>query len=220
MTAGTDSVSDHPYVAALGRVRQVTLPPAARALSTLPHVDYEDAFLVETGRAQDRTAEQWARAILEDAPVSMRNALSRGWSTLGLRVGSTDPDRFVLGWELRRSTPDVALLGARGRLGLSGELLFERQQHTLLFATFVQLENAIARALWTGIASRHRQVVRDLLEQASDQERAGCRGSLTRPERRSRSGPRSTDAPRRYPGPARRRPVIRRPPAPGCWNLT
>ncbi len=111
-------------MAAPGAVRQVTLPPAARALSTLSHVDYEDAFLVETGPAQDRTGEQWARAS--------------------------------------------------GRLGLSGELLFERQQHTLLFATFVQLDNPIARALWAGIAPRHRQVVRDLLEQASSPERPPC----------------------------------------------
>ena len=166
MTAGTDSHPDDPHVEALGTVHQVTPPPAARALSTLCRVDYEDAFLVETGPAQDRTGEQWARAILEDAPMSTRNALSRGWSALGLRLGSTQSDRFVLGWEVRRSTPDVALLGASGRLGLSGELLFECQQHTLLFATFVQLENRIARALWAGIAPRHRQVVRDLLEQA------------------------------------------------------
>jgi hypothetical protein len=80
--------------------------------------------------------------------MSTRNALSRGWSAPGLRLGSTQPDRFVPGWEVRRSTPDVALLGASGRLGLSGELLVEHQQHTLLFATFVQLENRIARALW------------------------------------------------------------------------
>ncbi len=171
MTADTESHPNDPHVEALGRVRQVTLPPAARALSTLSHVDYEDAFLVETGPAQDRTGEQWARAILEDAPMSTRNALSRGWSALGLRLGSTQSDRFVLGWEVRRSTPDVALLGANGRLGLSAELLFERQQHTLLFATFVQLENRIARALWAGIAPRHRQVVRDLLEQANSPER-------------------------------------------------
>lgn len=78
MPAGTDSHPDDPHVAAPGRVRQVTLPPAARALSTLAHVDYEDAFLVETGPAQDRTGEQRARAILEDAPVSTRNALCRG----------------------------------------------------------------------------------------------------------------------------------------------
>jgi hypothetical protein len=171
VTAGTGSHPIDPHVAALGTVRQVTLPSGARALSTLSHVDYEDAFLMETGPARDRTGEQWARAILDDAPMSTRNALSRGWSALGLRLRSTQSDRFVLGWEVRRSTPDVALLGASGRLGLSGELLFARQQHTLLFATFVQLENRIARARWTGIAPRHRHVVRDLLEQANCSER-------------------------------------------------
>jgi hypothetical protein len=171
VTVETDSHPNNPHAEAPFSVRQVTLPPAARALSTLSHVDYEDAFLVETGRIQDRTGEQWARAILEGAPMSTRNALSRGWSALGLRLGSTQSCRFVLGWEVRRSAPDVALLGASGRFGLSGELLFERQQHTLLFATFVQLENHIARAVWAGIAPRHRQVVRDLLEQANSSER-------------------------------------------------
>jgi hypothetical protein len=73
----------------------------------------------------------------------------------------------VLGWEIRRTTPDVALLGLSGRRGLSGELLFERQPGTLLFATFVHLDNRVARTLWAGIAPRHRRVVRDLLEQAS-----------------------------------------------------
>jgi hypothetical protein len=78
VTAGTDSRPNDPHVQAPGRVRQVTLPSAARSLITLSSVDYEDAFLVETRRAQDRTAEQWARSILEDAPMSTRNALSRG----------------------------------------------------------------------------------------------------------------------------------------------
>jgi hypothetical protein len=154
-----------------GRVRQVALPPSARALSTLSHVDYEDAFLVETGPAQDRTGEQWARAILEDAPSVMRAALLWGWSALGLQLGSTRTDRFVLGWEVRRSTPDFALLGAGSRLGLPAELLLERQQKRILFATLVQQENHIARAVWAGVAPGHRQVVRYVLEQASDRER-------------------------------------------------
>ena len=166
MTAGTDSHPNDPHGEAPGTVRQVTPPPAARALSTLRHVGYQDAFLAETGPAQDRTGEQRARATLEDAPVSTRNALLRGWSALGPRLGSPQPDRVVLGWEVQRSTPDVALLGTSGRLGLSGQPHFERQQHTLLFATFVQLETPIARAPWAGIAPRHRQVVRDLLQQA------------------------------------------------------
>jgi hypothetical protein len=148
-----------------GRVRQITLPEEARLLSTL-RIDYHDAFLAGTGPDQGRTGEQWARAVLEGAPARTRNALSRGWFALGLRLGPVASGQRVLGWEVRRSTPDAALLGADGRLGLAGELLFLRQPGTLLFATFVRLDNPAARALWAGISARHRQVVARLLEQA------------------------------------------------------
>ena len=154
-----------------GNVREVAPPATARALSTLSHVDYEDAFLVETGPAQDRTGEQWARAILEDAPSVMRPALLWGWFALGLQLGPTRSDRFVLGWEVRRSSPDFALLCADSRLGLPAELLLERQQKRILFATLVQQENHITRAVWAGVAPGHRQVVRYVLEQASCRER-------------------------------------------------
>jgi len=159
---------------ASGNVRQVAVPPAARALSMLSRVDYEDAFLVDTGLDQDRSGEQWARAILEDAPIFLRRRLRWGWFALGLRLACTRADRFVLGWEVRRSTPDFALLGADGRLGLSGELLFWPQQDTLLFATFVRQENPIARAAWTAVAPGHRQVVRYLLQRGARSERRRC----------------------------------------------
>jgi hypothetical protein len=146
------------------------MPPSARALNTLSRVDYEDAFIVETDRAEDRRGEQWARAMLEDAPPEMRRALRLGWLALGLRLGPTRSDRLVLGWEVRRSSPDVALLGASSRLGMEGEVLLERRQQALLFATFVQLKTRIARAVWPQVAPRHRRVVRHLLQQAVRRE--------------------------------------------------
>jgi hypothetical protein len=149
------------------RVRQVTLPPAARALSTFGRIDYHDAFLVQASPEHDRTAWRWAQVMLEEAPEAMQHKLRRGWSTLGLELGPARSDHCVLGWEIRRTTPDVALLGVSGRRGLSGELLFERQPGRLLFATFVHLDNRVARTLWAAIAPRHRRVVRNLLEQAS-----------------------------------------------------
>lgn len=155
-----------PSPRAPARARQVAVAPAARALSTLGHVDYEDAFLVETGAAEGRTGEQWARAILEGAPSSMRRRLRRGWFALGLKLGSTRSDRLVLGWEVRRSAPDFALLAAGSRLGLPAELLFERRGDTLLVATFVRQRNPLARALWAAVAPTHRQVVPYLLERA------------------------------------------------------
>jgi hypothetical protein len=152
-------------------VRQVTVPPAARALSTLSRVDYEDAFLVETGSAADRTAEGWARAVLEDAPLAVRSRLLSGWSALGLKLGRGPSDRYVLGWEVRRRTPDVVLLGAGSRIGMPGELLFERERQTLLFATFVHHGNPIARALWAGAEPVHVPTVRHLLEHAARAQR-------------------------------------------------
>jgi hypothetical protein len=151
--------------------RQIAVPPAARALSTFSHLDYEDAFLVETGADQAWTAEQWARSTLEDAPTVMRGACSLTWLALGLQLGSTGSDGFVLGWEMRRSTPDIVLLGAGSPLGLRAEVLFKRQRQSLLFATFLQQANFIARAVWAGVAPGHRQMVRHLLEQAGGRGR-------------------------------------------------
>jgi hypothetical protein len=152
-------------------VRQVALPAAARALSTLSRIDYADAFEVDIDPAGGRTGEEWARATLEDASAAMRGQLRWGWFALGLKLGEAPADRSVLGWELRRTTSDFALLGARSRVGLPGELLFEPRGSTLLFATFVAHENPLARVTWTAVALRHRQVVASLLKRAARAQR-------------------------------------------------
>jgi hypothetical protein len=148
-----------------GPVRQVEVPADARALSTLSRIDYQDAFLVDVP-APERTAEQWARAILEDAPMTTRRALQSGWSAIGLKLGGARPGRSVLGWELRRSNADFVLLAAESRIGMPGQLLFQRRQDTLLFATFVQQDNPLARATWAGVEPVHVPIVRRILEQA------------------------------------------------------
>ncbi|MGD1057483.1 MAG: hypothetical protein ABR992_08730 [Solirubrobacteraceae bacterium] len=156
--------------AALGSVQQIAVPPPAHALSTLSHIEYEDAFLLETGPSRDQTGEQWARAILEGAPIVLQRQLRRGWLALGLKLGSASSDEFVLGWKIVRNTPDYALLGCRSRFGLPAELLFEPQQDKLLFATFVQQQNPIVRAVWAVIATHHRRVVTYLLRRAVNRE--------------------------------------------------
>jgi hypothetical protein len=152
------------------KARQVAVPPAARAQCTLPRVDYEDAFLVETGAARNWTAEQWARAILEGAPDSTQRSLRRGWRALGLRLGSLRGGRRVLGWEIRRNSPDFVLLGARSWLGLEGEVFCERLEDAVLTGTFGKLKNPLARVVWARIAARHRRVLRWLVDQAMRRE--------------------------------------------------
>jgi hypothetical protein len=149
----------------MSAVRQVTMPPDARALSTLSRIDYADAFLVDVP-GHERTAKQWARAALEDAPLATRRMLQSGWLSLGLKLGGSGSERFVLGWELQRSTSDVVLLGAGSRIGMPAQLLFKCREDALLFATFVQQDNPLARATWAGVEHVHVRVVRRLLEQA------------------------------------------------------
>ncbi len=176
-SAVTDRYPTDPHVEAQHNARQVAVPQATRSLTTLSHIDYEDAFLVETGAARDRTAEQWARAILEDAPVTMQSKLTWGWRALGLKLGSTGSDQCVLGWELRRRTPDHVLLGARSRVGMPAELVLERRRRTLLLATFVHQGNPVVRAVWAGVQLAHRRVVPVILERPTRLPNAGLQDS-------------------------------------------
>jgi hypothetical protein len=154
--------------APLPKVGQISLPDDARALSTLSRIDYHDAFRVDS--SVDHTGEQWARAVLEDAPLAVRARLLAGWAALGLKLGAPWSDRRVLGWKIERSSPSFVLLVARSWLGLRGELLFRREPHGLLFATFIRQSNPAARAAWAAITTTHQEVVRSLLTHAARRE--------------------------------------------------
>jgi hypothetical protein len=149
------------------RVRQVDVPPSVRALSTLTRIDYADAFFVDIGASAERTAEQWAREILEGAPLAIRTRLLSGWTSIGLKIGNVPSTRSVLGWQVRQSTPDYVLLGADSRIGMPGELMFKRDGDTLVFATFVHHGNLAARAFWAVIEPAHVRTVRQILDQGS-----------------------------------------------------
>jgi hypothetical protein len=149
-------------------VSKASLPVEARALSTLSRVDYHDAFILDAGI--ERTAEQWVRAVVKDAPLSVQARLVSGWLLLGLRLGPPWSAGRVLGWKVKRSGPGVVLLAADSWLGLQGELLFCSQPRGLLFATFVQQNTPVARAVWARITARHQDVVRSLLDHAARRE--------------------------------------------------
>jgi hypothetical protein len=148
-------------------IRQVAVPAEARDLCSLSRIDYEDAFLIEIPAAPEHTAVEWVRAILEGAPVAVKAKLLLGWSAIGLKPALKMSGRSVLGWEIRTSTPDFVVLVRDSLIGMPGELLFKREPNGLLFATFVQQDNRIARAVWAATEPQHVPIVRDLLEQAA-----------------------------------------------------
>ncbi|MGH9029162.1 MAG: hypothetical protein ACRDV4_06055, partial [Acidimicrobiales bacterium] len=75
------------------------VPESVRTLITLADPDYSDFFVLTTPEASRHSAEQWARAIFEKAPLSRRNA-RRLWRLMGLRLGPRDSPHYVQGWKL------------------------------------------------------------------------------------------------------------------------
>jgi len=143
-------------------VRQITPTSATREPNWLGRIDYADAFTVDVDDPRQRTAEQWMRAMLEQAPWSMRLRLVAAWSALGLKLGLPGPNR-ILGWEVRCSEPDFVLLGADSRIGMPGQLLLRREHGRLLFATLVRHDNALVRTLWQSVVASHVDTVAVLL---------------------------------------------------------
>jgi hypothetical protein len=154
-------------------VREIAVPAEAERRTTLPRLDYADAFLLDVP-VGERTAEGWARQIFEEAPASTRRGLTAVWTALGLQLRSRPRERFVFGWELRCSTPDVALLATSSRLGVAGELLVERRPDALLFCTFVHQRSRFGRVAWPAVEALHRPVVRAVLEGASRRARTAA----------------------------------------------
>jgi hypothetical protein len=147
-------------------VQKIPLPAESRARTTLPRLDYTDSFLIETGQAGERTAEQWAQLILDRAPSFWQRVLPRGWRMLGLAHVAVGTPDSVLGWPIVMNAPDCVLLSAVGRRGLSAELLVERRDDGVLFATLQDHHNRIAAIGWALITPLHQLIVMHLLKTA------------------------------------------------------
>lgn len=144
---------------------RIEVPPAARRLSTLKRLDYADAFLVEVADVESKAPEEWMRRIFDDAPTQLRLRLWSAWIALGLKLGSPNSSTYVLGWSIRASTSAHVLLGASSRIGMPAELLLTHRRRGLLFDTFVQQDNLIARAVWRRTEPAHTRTVPAVLEQ-------------------------------------------------------
>jgi hypothetical protein len=147
-------------------VRQVELPAADTALATLSRVDYTDAFRADVSSLSPRSGEAWAREMIEGASPAVRKGLRQGWTALGLKLAADGAEGSVLGWRIRHSDADYALLGVDSRIGMPAELLFKPDGDSLLFATIVGQGNPVARVVWAAIGPRHRRIVPRLLAAA------------------------------------------------------
>jgi hypothetical protein len=167
VSAEVDPYTSVWIVADEANVREVEVPAAALALSTLPRVDYRDGFRLDLPSGPALSGEEWAREMLERASPETRRSLRRGWPLLGLKMAPDGAESAVLGWRLRHSGADYALLGAESRIGMPAELLLRPESGGLFFATLIQHRNPFVRAMWAPVGPPHRRVVPALMHRAA-----------------------------------------------------
>jgi hypothetical protein len=134
--------------------------------STYNH-DYADSFEAEIATGDDRSPEQWARAVFEGAPRPVRWFLVAGFRFgLGLRFGPRPSPEHVLGWAIVDRRPDSITLQAQSWF-LTSRLVFQADGSHLTQSTFVRYDRPIAAVIWAPVSIIHRQVVPRILRHAA-----------------------------------------------------
>lgn len=133
---------------------------------TLARPDYE--FSVEEPvRGAARSAEQWARAVFEDAPLVLRWIIRVAWQAfLGARLGPRSSPEHVLGMPILRDEPGLLVLDLPSAL-IGAHNVVDVGESRVRWVTLVRYERPLARVIWPVAAVIHQRVLPYLLRRAS-----------------------------------------------------
>src|SRR2546423_15536390 len=92
-------------------VRRIAVTQDDRAIDQVGTSNYAAAWEAAAAGVNRRSAEDWARAIFEDASPALRRFIVVGWICgLGLRLGPRSSPDHVLGWAIASRSPDRIVL--------------------------------------------------------------------------------------------------------------
>lgn len=140
------------------------VPQVVRSLITLEGPDYVDLFSIATPIAMDKSAEEWARAVLEGAPLARRNA-RRLWRLMGLRLGPPRSPDHVQGWRIV-GRGDHWLRIETASWYMSGQAVCLVEEGRVSLSLSLHYDSPIARAVWAVIEGPHQRAVPVMLHQA------------------------------------------------------
>ncbi|WP_020501552.1 hypothetical protein [Sciscionella marina] len=145
-------------------VRRIEVPERLGALAALPGCDYTVAFAARS--AEQRSPEQWARAVFEGGSPVMRTFLRTGWSlALGFRLGPNGSPQHVLGWRLVSADDTAAVVEQESPLMLARNV-FWPDGDRIVWGTFVRYRNGAARLIWPPVSLVHVRTAHPLLRKA------------------------------------------------------
>ena len=144
--------------------------PAAEPLIGRDSYDYADAFEVRLRASDARSAEEFARRALEQAPWPIRWTIRIAHRyVLRLRLGPRSSPEYLSGWKIVMSERDVIQLEAVSPLLGRAAIVARRPEPTNAVVTtyLFYARPAVASVLWTVVGPLHRRVAPYLLEHAA-----------------------------------------------------
>ena len=139
------------------------IPEAIRCLDTLTSPDYVDLFTANTLEATNKSAEEWARALLEDTPTGRSAPVL--WRLLGLRLGPTPSMEHVQGWRIADHGPNWVRIEATSWF-MSAHAVVKVDDGQVSLALFVRYDQPMAALIWPPVSVMHRRGVPVMLREA------------------------------------------------------
>lgn len=139
----------------------VGVPWWVASATALETIDYVDCFQIATRR--ERTAEEWARALLGDRAGALQRFLWAG--LLGLEIDRGASAQLVAGWRLTQwSLTQVRLTTSSP--GLHVDLIVRCGDGPVSLATALHYRHRLSGLRWRILSALHRRLVPRLLRRA------------------------------------------------------
>jgi hypothetical protein len=146
-------------------VEHQEIPTAMRSLATLDAPDYVDFFTAAAPGAADWSSEQWARALLEDAPSARRFAFIPWRIVLQLRLGPRHSRQHVHGWRIAACGDDWIRVEAASWC-MTAQAVLRVEEEQVAVSLFVRYDRPPAALVWPRVSVIHRRAMPVILHQA------------------------------------------------------
>lgn len=142
------------------------VPEAVRSLTTIAEPDYVDLFTIRTPLAREQSAEGWARAVLEQAPLSRRNARVL-WRLMGLRLGPRGSPDHVQGWKIAELGTNWIRVETSSWYATGQAVCLVEDDQVSISLSLRYDQPLFARPVWALIAGPHQRALPVMLHQAA-----------------------------------------------------
>jgi len=151
--------------------QRTAVSPALRSAGSFTgESDYEVAFSLARPGGSALSAEQWGRAVFEEAPRALRWFLIVGWTAITCRLRPRHAPTRVLGWGIERAAPGTLVTVVHAWVGLTSRLVVSVESETVTVATFVRYTRPStlpARVVWAATIPLHERILPYLLTSAA-----------------------------------------------------